>query len=210
VAQTGSGPPLVLVVDPDESDARVISKMLGRAGYSTLHARRGDEAVAIAKREKPHVVLLEICLPEISGYQVCHELRETFGTAVSIVFLSGTRTEPYDRVAGLLLGADDYLVKPVAGDEVLARVRNLLGRSAMEDSSVASSLTPREEKILELVAQGLDQKQIAGRLLISPRTVGTHMAHIFAKLGVRNRAQAVAFVSRRDRPKRWWANLSTI
>jgi DNA-binding response OmpR family regulator len=68
-----------------------------------------EQAIEMAQRERPRVVVLEVCLPGICGYEVCRELREVFGEGLSIVFVSGTRREPHDRVAGLLLGADDYL-----------------------------------------------------------------------------------------------------
>jgi DNA-binding NarL/FixJ family response regulator len=198
LAGANSGSPLILIVDPEQRDREAASEVMHRAGYSTVCATSGEEAVAIAKRERPRVVVLEVCLPEISGYEVCRELREAFGEQLSIVFVSGTRTESYDRVGGLLLGADDYLVKPFAADELLARVRRLVHDPPQLTSGVASNLTPREQEVLQLVAQGHDQKEIASRLSISPKTVGTHLEHIFSKLGVRSLAQAVALVYRED------------
>jgi DNA-binding NarL/FixJ family response regulator len=185
-----------LIVDPDQEDGAAAAEVMRRAGWSTICASSGEEAVEIAQRERPCVVVLEVCLPRISGYEVCRELRDAFGETLSIVFTSGTRTEPYDRVAGLLLGADDYLAKPFAADELLARVRRLVEHSSSPAPGDASNLTAREREVLELVAEGLNQKEIAGRLVISPKTVGAHIEHIFAKLGVRSRAQAVASVYR--------------
>jgi len=99
-------------------------------------------------------------------------------------------------VAGILLGADDYLGKPLAHDEFLARVRRLLLRRAQP--APAPKLTPREHDVLDLLAQGLKQKEIADRLVISGKTVGTHTEHIFAKLGARSRVQAVEAAHRRE------------
>jgi DNA-binding NarL/FixJ family response regulator len=186
------GSHLILVVDPLESDRETSAESLRRAGYATLTAESGEEAVDIARRKRPSVVVLEVCLPGISGYEVCHELREQFGETLGIVFVSGTRTEPYDRVGGLLLGADDYLVKPFAADELLARVQKLVHRLPPPVPPDSSNLTRRQHEVLQLVAHGLDPKEIASRLSISPRTVGTHMEHIFAKLGVHSRAEATA------------------
>jgi DNA-binding NarL/FixJ family response regulator len=160
----------------------------------------GEEALAIAQRERPRVVVLEVCLPGICGYEVCRELKDALGQNVSVIFVSGTRKESFDRVAGLLLGADDYLVKPFAADELLARVRGLIRRENQLPASAASALTPREQDVLQLLAEAHDQKEIASRLSISTKTVGTHLEHIFSKLGVRSRAQAVALAYRDDLP----------
>jgi DNA-binding NarL/FixJ family response regulator len=148
------------------------------------------------------LVVLEVRLGDISGYEVCRALKEAFGDAIGIVFMSRDRTEPSDRVAGLLLGADDYLEKPLAGDELLARVRGLIRRLAPQprptaDSAAESELTGRELEVLGLLADGLDQRTIAGRLFIAPKTVGKHIEHILQKLPARSRAEAVAIAYRR-------------
>jgi DNA-binding NarL/FixJ family response regulator len=187
-----------LIADPEAEARELVSEALGRVGYSTLQAASGEEALELAQSERPCVVILEVSLPGICGYQVCRDLRGRLGEELAIIFVSGIRTEPFDRVAGLLLGADDYLVKPFATDELLARVQGLIRRSVPLSPGVASTLTAREHDVLKLLAQGLDQKEIANRLIISPRTVGAHMEHIFVKLGVRNRAQAVAYAYQHD------------
>jgi DNA-binding NarL/FixJ family response regulator len=137
----------------------------------------------------------------VSGYEVCRELLDTFGDGISIIFLSAERTEPYDRAAGLLLGADDYIVKPFDPGEFLARVRGALRRSrsprkhgiSKSPAPPSAALTVREREVLKLLARGLNQVQIASTLVISPKTVGTHIQRVLAKLGVHSRAQAVAF-----------------
>jgi DNA-binding NarL/FixJ family response regulator len=106
------------------------------------------------------------------------------------MFVSGERTESYDRVAGLTIGADDYLAKPFEPDELLARLRGLLRRCGA--TSFVSPLTRREQEVLSLLADGLDQDEIARRLVISRKTVGSHIERILAKLGAHSRAEAVA------------------
>ena len=113
------------------------------------------------------------------------------------MFVSGERVEPCDRVAGLLLGADDYVVKPFAPDELIARVRRLVVRSASDEpGALRSKLTRREQEVLQLLASGLTQPEIARELVISSSTVASHIEHILDKLGVHSRAQAVALALR--------------
>jgi DNA-binding NarL/FixJ family response regulator len=187
-----------LVVDPDDEWRKLASEVMRRAGYVPLEAETGEEALETARRELPAVVVVEVSLPGICGYELCRELREVLGETLGIVFVSGTRTESFDRIGGLMIGADDYLVKPFAADELLARVRRLVPRAARPTSGIASGLTPKEREVLQLLAQGLDQRQIANRLSISPSTVGTHLEHIYGKLGVRSQAQAVALAYQND------------
>jgi DNA-binding NarL/FixJ family response regulator len=113
------------------------------------------------------------------------------------MLISGERIEAYDRVAGLLLGADDYVVKPFAPDELTARVRRLIARSsAAEQANGHPKLTRREGEVLRLLARGRGQIEIANELVISSKTVASHIQHILAKLGVHSRAQAVAVAHR--------------
>jgi DNA-binding NarL/FixJ family response regulator len=186
----------VLVVDDDDGHRELISTVLGRAGFSTVDASNGEEAMAVARRHQPRLVVLDVRMPDLSGYEVCRRLRDEFGDTVSIVFLSGERTEGFDRAAGLLVGADDYLVKPFSPDELLARVRVRLPR-AVEEPAPASDLTKRELEVLRLLSEGLAQKEIARSLVISSKTVAAHIQHILGKLGVHSRAQAVAHAYRR-------------
>jgi DNA-binding NarL/FixJ family response regulator len=189
--------PPILVADGDPASRAQIRRLLARVGYETTSTETGRQALDVAQRERPALVLLEVNLAEVSGYEVCRELRDSFGDDISIIFLSGDRTEPHDRVAGLLIGADDYIVKPFDEDELLARVRSSLRRSVSPDAdegpeSPWASLTTREREVLRLLARGLSQADIAGKLVISPKTVGTHIQRVLAKLGVHSRAQAVA------------------
>jgi DNA-binding NarL/FixJ family response regulator len=190
---TPHGP--ILIVDDDDASRTLMAGVLERIGYATLEAATGDEALEIALRDRPRMVVLEVCLGKLSGYEICRELRDEFGDQLPVVFVSADRAESQDRVAGFLVGGDDYLVKPFALDEFVARVRRLLeraeGRTVLE-----SALTTRELEVLRLVAEGLGRDAIAKRLFISPRTVGTHSERIFKKLDVHTRAEAVSFAYR--------------
>ena len=186
----------VVIADEDAASREDLARHLRNWGYEVVEASNGQEALAAARLRQPCAVLLEIPLGGISGYEVCHSLRDELGSDLPIVFVSGTRTEAYDRVAGLLIGADDYIVKPYETDELLVRIRNLLQRSAPLPAGVIDSLTRREREILTLLAQGLRQNEIADHLVISRRTVETHVTNMLRKLGVRNQAQAVAVAYR--------------
>jgi DNA-binding NarL/FixJ family response regulator len=188
----------ILLVDDDEGMRAVLTEVFSAAGFTALTAASGEEALELAASDKPALVVLEVSLPGCSGYEVCSRLRQTFGQTIGIVFLSGERTESLDHVAGLLLGADDYVVKPFDPDQLVARVRAILRRGAHEVPKQASGLTRREQQILQLLAQGQAQAEIASELVISTKTVGTHIEHILAKLDVRSRAQAVALAYRED------------
>jgi DNA-binding NarL/FixJ family response regulator len=190
-----SGP--VLIADEDPTSRDHLARVLEAAGYEIVQVASGEEVLQAVKEVKPSIVLLEIPLGGLSGYEVCRALRAEAGE-MPIVFVSGSRTESYDRVAGLLVGADDYIVKPYAPDELLARVRQLVRRSQPTIPSVTARLTKREREVLLLLADGLRQDDIAERLFISRKTVGTHVANILRKLGVRSQTQAVAVAYREE------------
>ena len=195
MAARGEAAAPILVVDGDEEHRASLTRLLRGGGYTIREVSTGDEALAEAHRTSPALVVLEVSLRDVSGYEVCRQLREVFGVALPIIFVSALRTESYDRVGGLLLGADDYIAEPFAPDELLARVRRLLLRAS--DGAHALDLTKREVEVLQLLAGGRNQTQIAATLVIGKKTVATHIQHILAKLGVHSRAEAVAVAHRR-------------
>ena len=194
----GSTAATVLIADPDASARVELATLLLSAGFDVLQAERGDEAIALAQEGEPSIAILEVPLDVLSGYEVCRALKASKGLGIAVLFLSGHRRESYDRVAGLLVGGDDYLVKPYAPDELLVRVRRLETRALPLSPGAREKLTRRESHVLRLLAQGLTQDEIAGRLVISPKTVSTHIEHVLRKLGVHSRAQAVALAFRDD------------
>ncbi|HEV8470161.1 MAG TPA: response regulator transcription factor [Candidatus Limnocylindria bacterium] len=182
----------VLVVDDDAVICELIATTLTEHGYATRKASDAREALYLVQRETPDVVLLDVRLPDISGYQVCRRLREDLGDSIGIILISGERKESFDRAAGMLLGADDYMVKPFVLDELLARVQRLARRSRPLPRTVVAGLTRRELEILRLLACGMDHLEIARDLVIAAKTVEKHIEHILLKLGVHSRAQAIA------------------
>src|SRR5437899_11248702 len=119
----------VLVVDGGDAWRSSAVELLARAGFNAVGAASGADGLALAQRERPALVVLEVALPDVDGYEVCCELRDAFGDALPIILTSTDRTDPHDRVAGLLVGGDDYIVKPCDPAELLARVRRHFART---------------------------------------------------------------------------------
>src|SRR5215213_9990255 len=191
-AAGGSGT-AVFVIDDDLTFGSLVRELLEDAGFAVQSFTAGAEALAAARVEAPAVVILDVNLPGASGYEICRHLKDDLGDTVGVIFVSGDRRESFDRVAGLLLGADDYVVKPVDPDELLARVRALFRRVVRPEvdqpavSNGDGELTPREHEVLTLLASGKRQGDIAKELVISPKTVDVH-----------SRAEAVAMAHRRN------------
>ena len=194
IATTKNGP--ILIVGSNARERAQLTRLLGRAGLETVEASTGEAGLAAAHKTRPALVLLDVGLPDVNGYEVCQELREQIDDQLPVVFLSGERTRPIDRTAGFLVGGDDYVVKPFDPDELLARVRRLLVRSGTNRATPARTplpdLTMRERQVLRRLADGLRPAEIATELVISPKTVASHLQSVLAKLGVHTQAQAVA------------------
>ena len=133
----------ILLVEDEQTLRTTIAYNLERAGFTVRAAEDGDEALRLANAEPPDVVVLDVMLPTIDGFDVCRQIRRT--SAVPIIILTA-RDEEIDRVVGLEIGADDYLTKPFSMRELIARVKALLRRR-------------------ELLRQELSQSSEAGSIL---------------------------------------------
>lgn len=120
----------ILIVDDDENIAELISLYLIKECFDTEIALNGEEALEKFKEYQPQLVLLDIMLPGIDGYDVCREIRK--GSNVPIIMLSA-KGEVFDKVLGLKIGADDYMVKPFDSNELVARVQAILRRVAQKE-----------------------------------------------------------------------------
>lgn len=130
----------ILVVDDDASIREVVCFALRKAGFATVAAENGEQALARFASERPALIVLDILMPELEGTEVCRRIRAApQGAATPIVFLS-SKDDEIDRIIGLELGGDDYLSKPFSPRELVARVRALLRRAA---STVATPAAPR-------------------------------------------------------------------
>ena len=130
---------LILVVDDDINIAKLVKLYLEKDGYEVVHSARGDDALAQLKKISPALILLDIMLPGMDGWQVCKAIR--LQSKVPIIMLSA-KDETIDKVLGLELGADDYITKPFEPKELLARVKAVLRRGAPEEQGDKSLSFP--------------------------------------------------------------------
>ena len=134
----------VLIVDDDENIAELISLYLMKECYETKIVNDGEEALKAFPVFKPNIILLDLMLPGIDGYQVCREIRMT--SQVPIIMLSA-KGEVFDKVLGLELGADDYMIKPFDSKELVARVKAVLRR--YQPASQAAAVPPQQGNYVE-------------------------------------------------------------
>ena len=122
----------ILIVDDDSNICELLRLYLEKDGFSTIVANDGEQALDIAKSEEINLILLDIMLPKMDGWQVCREIRKA--STVPIIMLTA-KSETFDKVLGLELGADDYVSKPFDTKEVVARVKAVLRRSNQNETS---------------------------------------------------------------------------
>ncbi len=130
----------ILIVDDDANIAELISLYLAKECYDTLIVYDGEEAIVKFREFQPNLILLDLMLPGIDGYEVCREVRKT--SQIPIIMLSA-KGEIFDKVLGLELGADDYMIKPFDSKELVARVKAVLRRTA---TNVVSNEIDTSEK----------------------------------------------------------------
>ena len=123
----------ILVVDDDPALVKLVDQVLTLKGYEVLKAGSGQEALRILFAEKPDLVLLDVVMPEMDGWQTCSRIRDI--SDVPVIMLTGQRNSEDDIVCGLDYGADEYLVKPVGNKELVARVRAVLRRTELSSNS---------------------------------------------------------------------------
>jgi len=172
---------MVLVVDDEPAQLRLVDQVLTGSGYEVVKAGSGQEAIRVIYEKKPDIVLLDVMMPEIDGWQTCRLIREV--SDIPVIMLTGKRNSEDDIVHGLECGADEYLVKPVGNRELLARVRAALRRAEkpsymnrnkkiifandyltvdVAERRVAVNgerlkLTPREFRLLSLLVENADR-----------------------------------------------------
>lgn len=122
----------ILVVDDDLNICELLRLYIEKEGFSVVTANDGAQALKLFEKEQPDLIMLDIMLPELDGWQVCREIRKTSKCPIIMLTAKG---EVFDKVLGLELGADDYVVKPFEAKEVVARIRAVLRRSGKTDEN---------------------------------------------------------------------------
>ncbi|KAM3116284.1 response regulator transcription factor [Phormidesmis sp. 146-33] len=208
--------PLTILVADDDTGTRLsISDYLESSGYSVVSAENGKEAFGMVEVYQPHLIVTDITMPQMDGYELIRQVRRRPSLRLlPVVFLTG-RTDTKERVLGYQLGCDAYLAKPFELTELGAVVRNLLERSQMIESEwrsrvqavqpeaspkiltqsplMGTGMTDRERDVLHLLSGGLSNVQIGDKLHLSPRTVEKHVSSLLRKTDTSNRAELVRF-----------------
>ena len=204
----------LLVVDDEPNLLRAVEACLRAEGFEVATARSGREALLSIAQTIPDLIVSDIRMPGMSGYELAQQLRASPRTAlVPLVFLTA-KGEKADRIEGFRAGVDAYLTKPFEPDELVAVIKSIIQRIARTHTQIASlmdtekdqsatfqdeELTEAENRIAEAVARGLSNKEIAAELEVSVRTVENHISHILDKKRFNNRVEIARYVYDRTR-----------
>jgi DNA-binding NarL/FixJ family response regulator len=205
----------LLIVDDEPNLLRAVAACLKAENYEVSTARSGREALLQLAESVPDLIVSDIRMPGMDGYQLARQLRGSPRTAlVPIIFLTA-KDETADRIEGFRAGFDAYLTKPFEPDELIAVVNGILNRVERTHSEIArlvsstnadqavmnfqdEALTEAENRVAIAVSEGLSNKEIAAELEISVRTVENHISHILDKKGFSNRVEIARYVLRQD------------
>ncbi len=213
-------PLTILVVDDDLGTRLSISDYLDISGYSVIAAENGQEALRLVEQYQPHLIVTDIAMPEMDGYELIKRVRaRPIFRLLPVIFLTA-HTSTKERIRGYQLGCDNYLPKPFELEELGVVIRALLERSqliesewrvrladtvsdlvdvAVEPVAIKSqpaleiSLTQREREVLDLLAEGLSNISIGDHLHLSPRTVEKYVSSLLRKTDSNNRSELIRF-----------------
>lgn len=216
----------VLVIEDDPNTANLVELYLKNEGFAALTANNGETGLALARRHHPDLVVLDLMLPRMDGWEVCRQLRKT--SDLPVIMLTA-RGEEIDRVSGLTLGADDYVVKPFSPRELIARIKAILRRTSQmpaPESKILShgdvrldldkrrlkvrgrlvALTPHEFALLEALMRSpgrtftrdelLDRLYPQGEAVVIERVIDVHVGKLRQKIEVDSSAPQYILTTR--------------
>ena len=148
---------IILLVDDEEDILEFLSYNLKKEGFIVYTARNGKIAIQKAKEHKPHLIILDVMMPEMDGMEVCSEIRQIPELKDSIIIFLTARSEDYSHIAGLEAGADDYIAKPIKPKVFVAKIKSLLRRYRHSDAGSLSN--EKEEQIIDLGEIKIDKEK---------------------------------------------------
>jgi DNA-binding NarL/FixJ family response regulator len=200
-----SDPKKLLLVDDDPNLILLVKDYLEFRGYTVITAENGRVALEVLEHNQPDMIICDVMMPEMDGYTFVKHVRESTATdRIPVLFLSA-KGQSQDRVKGLSTGADVYMVKPFEPEELVAQVESSLRQakrftqyapsSAKYDETtnlnvtIEVELTPTERKVVQFVARGMANREIAEQLNVSQRTIESHVSNMLGKTGLHNRTE---------------------
>jgi len=194
----------LLLIDDDPNLILLVKDYLEFRGYEVMAAGNGREALEILNLHLPDMIICDVMMPEMDGYAFVDKIRQDSRTSwIPIMFLSA-KGQSQDKIKGLTTGADIYMIKPFEPEELVAQVESSLkqanrllrhsNRSTLDESTRIQvpgnvELTPTELKVVQLVAQGMANREIAEKLNVSQRTIESHVSNMLNKTNLHNRTE---------------------
>jgi DNA-binding NarL/FixJ family response regulator len=193
----------LLLIDDDPNLVVLVKDYLELRGYVVEAAKNGRDALRLLEKGLPNLIICDVMMPEMDGYTFVKQVRENPQTSwLPILFLSA-KGQMQDRVTGLSKGADIYMVKPFEPDELVAQIEASLKQAArmrqVQGNEIETGvtlqvpfdveLTPTEQKVIQAVARGMANREIAQDLSVSQRTVESHVSNMLGKTGLKNRTE---------------------
>ncbi|MBD1825353.1 response regulator transcription factor [Cyanobacteria bacterium FACHB-63] len=194
----------LLLIDDDPNLILLVKDYLEFRGYEVVTAENGREALEVLEQDIPDMIICDVMMPEMDGYQLVSNIRQDPKTSwIPVLFLSA-KGQSQDRVKGLNIGADVYMVKPFEPEELVAQVESSLKQASRliqhKDAKGGETapkiqvpfdveLTPTELRVVQFVARGMANREIAEELNVSQRTIESHVSNMLGKTGLHNRTE---------------------
>lgn len=193
----------LLLIDDDPNLILLVKDYLEFRGYQVITAENGQEALDVLQQDTPDMIICDVMMPQMDGYTFVEHVRKDPRTSwIPVLFLSA-KGQSQDRVKGLNTGADVYMVKPFEPEELVAQVESSLKQASriLQHHNKASDtapkiqvpfdveLTPTELRVVQYVARGMANREIAEELNVSQRTIESHVSNMLGKTGLHNRTE---------------------